>query len=200
MKLSVPIKIQGFTLLEVLIAMLIFAIGMLGLAGMQGVALKDNNDAYMRSQAVFFAYDMGDRIRANPAYWGDANIMQLNQVAGDTALLNTRNTVEAFGVYPFCSTDDPPASPVGTDPVPVSGFCSSQQLAQYDWYRVRTDIINALPNGALTITRLDPGDPIPVDDPAVADARSVLRIKVTWDMTNTAVSIALPSFTYDVRP
>ena len=195
MKLSVHIKIQGFTLLEVLIAMVIFAVGMLGLAGMQGVALKDNNDAYMRSQAVFFAYDMGDRIRANPGYW-DTNIMQVDASTGDAALLADKNIVEAFGVYPFCSTDDPPTAAVGTNP---PAFCTSQQLAEYDWYRVRTDIINALPNGVLTITRLDPGDPIGTD-PVVADGQSVLRVKVSWNMTNTAVSNIDPSFTYDVRP
>lgn len=197
MKLSVPIKIQGFTLLEVLIAMLIFAIGMLGLAGMQGVALKDNNDAYMRSQAVFFAYDMGDRIRANPAYWDISVIRDI--LNGKATLQGTRATVEAFGDYPFCSTDDPPADPVGTNP-PV--LCVSSLLAQYDWYRVRADIINALPNGALTITRLDPGDVIAADDPPLAGGFSVLRVKVSWDMTNTKteMSIDSPSFTYDVRP
>lgn len=56
---------EGFTLLEVLVTILIVAIGLLGLAGMQTAGLRNNNDAYMRSQATLMAYDMADRMRAN---------------------------------------------------------------------------------------------------------------------------------------
>ena len=179
------IKIQGFTLLEVLIAMLIFAIGMLGLAGMQGIALKDNNDAYMRSQAVFFAYDMGDRVRANPAYWDTLII----QAAGGVATLTAdKGVVEAYGVYPFCNTDDPPAAAAGANPV----SCTETQLARYDWYRMHTDIEDTLPGGGLAITKLA--------DPDGIVGKFVIRIVVSWNMTNTAVSNIDPSFTYDVRP
>jgi type IV pilus assembly protein PilV len=171
---------HGFTLLELLIAMVVFAIGMLGLAGMQGTALKDNNDAYMRSQAVFFAYDMGDRIRANPAFW-DTIIIQ--PPGGGATLTANRVIVEAFGTYPFCSTDDQPGVGAGANP---TVFCTPTQLAQYDWYRVRQDIIDALPNGALAITREIGTD--------------VIRVVVSWNMTNTTVNNIAPSFTYDVRP
>lgn len=61
---------QGFTLVEVLVSMVILAIGLLGLAALQGRALKDNQDAYFYSQANLLAYEMGDRIKANKAYWG----------------------------------------------------------------------------------------------------------------------------------
>tara|TARA_R110001583_G_scaffold173287_1_gene327195 strand:- start:40849 stop:41307 length:459 start_codon:yes stop_codon:yes gene_type:complete len=58
-------KQSGFTLLEVLITLVILAIGLLGLAGMQATGLKNNHSAYMRSQATQFAYDIADRMRAN---------------------------------------------------------------------------------------------------------------------------------------
>lgn len=57
---------QGFSLLEVLIALLVLAIGLLGLATLQTVGLKFNQESYLRSQAVLIAYDIIDRIRANP--------------------------------------------------------------------------------------------------------------------------------------
>lgn len=57
----------AFTLFEVLIAMLILSIGLLGLAGLQAAGMRNNNDAYMRSQASVLAYDMADRIRTNRA-------------------------------------------------------------------------------------------------------------------------------------
>ncbi|WP_455203805.1 type IV pilus modification protein PilV [Kaarinaea lacus] len=56
---------RGFTLIEVLIAIVVLAIGLLGLAGLQASSLKNNTSAYTRSQAQLLAYDMLDRLRAN---------------------------------------------------------------------------------------------------------------------------------------
>ena len=65
------IKQQGFTLLEVLIAVLVLSIGLIGLAGMQMLGVKNNNSATMRSQAVFLTQDISDRMRANIANAGN---------------------------------------------------------------------------------------------------------------------------------
>jgi len=56
---------HGFSLLEVLIAVLILSIGLLGLAALHATSLKANHGAYHKSQATFLAYDMIDRLRAN---------------------------------------------------------------------------------------------------------------------------------------
>lgn len=58
-------KTQGFTLIEVLIAMLVLAGGLLGLAALQTYTLRSNLAAYNRGQATQLLYDMSDRIRAN---------------------------------------------------------------------------------------------------------------------------------------
>ncbi len=55
----------GFTLLEILVAIVVLSIGLLGLAGLQAVSLNNNQTAYYRSIASQQAYDMADRIRAN---------------------------------------------------------------------------------------------------------------------------------------
>ncbi len=57
--------LNGFTLLEVLIALLILSIGLLGLAALQANSLKINHGALLRTQATFLTYDMMDRLRAN---------------------------------------------------------------------------------------------------------------------------------------
>lgn len=58
---------QGFTLLEVLVTMVVMALGLLGYAGLQVASLKNSASAYQRSQATILAYDMIDRMRANRA-------------------------------------------------------------------------------------------------------------------------------------
>ncbi len=50
----------GFTLIEVLITMLILAVGVLGVAALQFKALKYNHDALMRNQISFLAQDIAD--------------------------------------------------------------------------------------------------------------------------------------------
>ena len=62
---------QGFSLLEVLIAMLVLAVGLLGVAAMQMRGLQYSHDAYLRSQVSILAYDMADRIRLNRANSAD---------------------------------------------------------------------------------------------------------------------------------
>ena len=64
---SHPAPQTGFTLLEVLIALLVLSIGLLGLAGLQVQGLKYNHDAYVRSQGTYLAYDMFERMRLNAA-------------------------------------------------------------------------------------------------------------------------------------
>ncbi|PPD30682.1 MAG: type IV pilus modification protein PilV [Methylomonas sp.] len=55
----------GFSMIEVLVAVLVLAIGLLGVAAIQTVALKNNNSALQRSQATMLAYFMMDAMRAN---------------------------------------------------------------------------------------------------------------------------------------
>ncbi|MEE8264567.1 MAG: type IV pilus modification protein PilV [Gammaproteobacteria bacterium] len=58
-------KSAGFTLLEVLVALFVLSVGLLGLASLQAQALRYNHNAYLRSVATQQAYDIADRIRAN---------------------------------------------------------------------------------------------------------------------------------------
>lgn len=69
---------EGFTLIEVLVAVVIFSFGLLGIAGLMTISVRNNNNGYLRSQANFLVENMVDRMRANPvalwagAYDGDA--------------------------------------------------------------------------------------------------------------------------------
>lgn len=57
---------SGFTLVEVLVAVLVLSIGLLGLAALQMTGLKNNQGAHLRSIAAIQLQAMADRMRANP--------------------------------------------------------------------------------------------------------------------------------------
>ena len=62
---ALPWRQSGMTLIEVLVAVLILAVGLLGAAVIQLNALTYTDSSRMISQASFIAYDMLDRVRAN---------------------------------------------------------------------------------------------------------------------------------------
>ncbi len=55
----------GVTLVEVLVAVLVMGVGMLGVTGLQMQSMQSSRAALLRSEAVQLAHDMMDRIRAN---------------------------------------------------------------------------------------------------------------------------------------
>ncbi len=57
----------GFSMVELLVAVLVMGIGVLGVTGLQVVSLQNNRAALQQADATQLAYDMLDRIRANPA-------------------------------------------------------------------------------------------------------------------------------------
>ena len=61
------IKFQlGFSMIEILVSILILAFGLLGLAALQAVAMKNSHSAYYRNQATIMAHEIIDRMRAKP--------------------------------------------------------------------------------------------------------------------------------------
>lgn len=66
---------RGVTLIEVLVAMLVFSVGLIGAAGLMAMAARSNQAAYLRTQVTFLAQNMAERMQANPiGVWnGDYN-------------------------------------------------------------------------------------------------------------------------------
>lgn len=110
---------QGFTLIEILVAIVVLAIGLLGLAGLQANGLKFNNSAYQRSVASMLAYDMLDRIRAN----------RDGLIAG-----NYNDHGPGDGAFP-------------SNPGCINSGCSTANLADYDVFDWGQQLGNLLPSG-----------------------------------------------------
>jgi type IV pilus assembly protein PilV len=92
---------RGASLIEVLVAVLILGIGMLGIAAMQATALSNSQSSIERTQAVMHTYSIFDSMRANrdaaltngfsPA--GDTGMMCAPPVGGNTAANEVRRWV-----------------------------------------------------------------------------------------------------------
>jgi type IV pilus assembly protein PilV len=117
---------SGFTLLEVLIALLVMSIGLLGIGKMMIMSARANDSAYMRSQATALGYTILDAMRANR----QAAIVQ----GYDTAL----------GVFP---------GPVACGTT-VAAACNSGQQAQNDLAQWGTSLAAQLPGGVGSVTTL----------------------------------------------
>jgi type IV pilus assembly protein PilV len=76
---------RGVSLIEVLIAVLIFSIGLIGLASLMMMAARSNHAAYQRTQVTFLADGMADRMRSNPlGLWNGSYNEKKYPVSGST--------------------------------------------------------------------------------------------------------------------
>jgi type IV pilus assembly protein PilV len=113
---------RGISLIEVMMAVLIFSIGLIGLASLMVMATRSNHAAYLRTQVVFLANSMAGRMSANPVgVWkGDYN---------STA-------------YPVSASSSSCGSGAACDP---------DALATYDQSAWSTQLKTFLPNPVATI-------------------------------------------------
>jgi type IV pilus assembly protein PilV len=110
-------------LIEVLTTILVVSFGLIGLAGMGVVGLKNNHMSYMRSIATQQAYDMADRMRSN---LGDTS----GGVKG-----GSYNSISGAGSNPGC----------------IATGCTYTQLAAYDQYAWNAANAALLPQGVGTV-------------------------------------------------
>jgi type IV pilus assembly protein PilV len=114
-------NIKGFTLIEVLVSLFVLSVGLLGLAALQATSIASNSDSYARTQATLIAYDIVDKMRANPAA----------VASGDYDVRTTADAAAKFSDYKSCLA----ASTCICDGAGAS--CDSATLALYDlgtWY------------------------------------------------------------------
>ena len=123
---------RGFTLLEVLVALLLFSLGLIGLAGLLTVSVKTNQSAYLRTQATFLAQAMADRMHANSlGLWGTNYNL---------------NSISAPG-----SVSGATAAPTTCTPSGSPTTCSPSDLAARDKAMFQYQLNTYLPNASVGI-------------------------------------------------
>jgi type IV pilus assembly protein PilV len=132
------VREAGFSLVEVLVAMLVASLGILALAVLLQASTRYAKIGQLRATATLLASDIADRIRANPA-GSEAG-------TGDYDL-----TDEAFP-----SPLPPPHSPCSSD-----APCDSASLAQLDLARWAARVRATLPQGSAWIRAYPAKPPAP---------------------------------------
>lgn len=116
-------KSEGFSLIEVMIAILIMSLGLLGVASTLLVSLRSASSNYLKQQAVQYTYDITDRMRANAG------------VAHDPSSANPYITALS--------------APSATAPSPncSATACNAAQMAAYDIWQWKSLLQHNLPGG-----------------------------------------------------
>lgn len=117
---------QGFGLIEVLVALLVLSIGILGYAGLQLQAINSTEVAHYRTQAIAIADDLAERIAANPE--------------SEAVYLDT----DKWKLQQFPST-----MPSGWDKC-ISSACTSTEMAENDILQIGTQAAQLLPGGQVS--------------------------------------------------
>ena len=130
---------RGITLIEALIALLILALGVLGLAAVQARMLVETRTTNSRATAIRLIADLADRIRINKAGAQPATPGALSLYSDAAA-----------GTF-----TDPATMTAPTD-CSTATNCSSAQQAAYDVWAWRTEVASSLMNGRASISQVSP--------------------------------------------
>ncbi|NNC69082.1 MAG: type IV pilus modification protein PilV [Gammaproteobacteria bacterium] len=153
---------KGFTLMEVLVALAVLSIGLLGMAGMQLFSMKSSHSAYLQSQASYFAYDLIDKMRANPVGFGNGNY--------ESAL----STIP--GSFTNCQT--------------TTATCSPDQLAAFELTQWKC-ALGSYENDPVCIAPLNMTTVLPNGDGSVVRNGVDVTVTVQWQEGSNTESIMI---------
>lgn len=125
-------RVRGVSLIEVLISILLSAIGLLALAGANVASIRYSKMSQYRGTATALASDLAERMRANkaglPSYGYTAT-----DFAGQSSAVGADTSCETYGVT----------------------ACTAASLASYDLNTWRAVVRNQLPQGSVYVSVVD---------------------------------------------
>lgn len=153
---------SGFTLVEILVALLVLSIGLLGLAALQLTSFQFNTDSYLRTQTTFSAYDIVDRMRINPTGLDAGNYDVTSSANADSKVTSYQGCSGSGGA---CNCDGAAAS------------CSAANLALYDlgrWYAKLDETLPGANTRRATISRT---------------SANLVTITINWNERDVPISL-----------
>ena len=164
-------KAKGFTLIEVLVAIVVLSFGMLGMVGMQAFALQANRDARIQTQAVVLARDLAEMMRGN-------KVVSTKTTAATNPYLGSFSSPLTLATPSYCLN----TSNAGTGCTSITDIASAEMT---DWL-ARVDA--ELP-GARIVVCLDgvpyDSEGLPKWDCTPSSANEIIAIKIGWTRNST---------------
>jgi type IV pilus assembly protein PilV len=190
---------RGFSLVEVLVAIVVICVGLLGIAKLQALSLSNTTTARMRSLAALQAASLASAMHSNRQYWANtpptsivvtSNAPAAPTIVSSDAAMGAVATADLAAAFP-----GPPQNCVGNAaPGPV---CPALNLAAFDLAWWLTSLNALLPN---------PGAIINCSNAAPA----ACTIQITWSENAVAMSsqqtnaagqqFQTPTYTLHVEP
>jgi type IV pilus assembly protein PilV len=185
---------RGFSLIEVLVALIVVSVGLLGIAKMQAVAYSSTGVAGKRSLAAIEAASLASSMHANRAYWAVSGIAPLSTTI--TGAVVTASTDAALAAAP------PNCAVVGAQ-------CTPSALAAYDLDFGATSWAASLQAllGTSDQATIACANPAPVNQPVTC------TVTITWSENQVAINsqeaaaanigpsaLQLPSYTLYIEP
>ena len=124
---------RGFSMIEVLVTMLIVSLALLGTAGLQAYSMRLNQGGQFRTQAVFLAADLAERIEANRA--AAVNLGAYVVAPSNAAVLPST----------ACLAGQPP--------------CNAAALAAFDLSQWQNAVAASLPQASWSVAQTVAGNP-----------------------------------------
>jgi type IV pilus assembly protein PilV len=185
---ALRIRNGGFSLVEVLVALVVISVGMLGIAKIQALAYASTGTAAARSIAAIQASSLASAMRANRDYW---------TTAGATAT----QTITTSAGSVATSTDGTLLTATNCN----GTACNSPNLvAAYDLQSWATALNTALPGSSSTVTCTPPTLATPAEP---AGYPVGCTIQITWTERNIGVNtqsqgttMSAPTYTLYVEP
>ncbi len=170
-------KQQGVGMIEVLITLVILAVGLLGVASLQFIGSFNNKEALARTQAVMVAQQMSERLRASTvsSQVTDGFVVHNNYFDDDIYNFNNLSCPNTSSDYD-CFCKQIPAD----IPNCQTGNCDSSELAIFDAYQMSCSMVRSNPNATMAVS-CDDSD---ISDSDSCTAGSIHTIMITWPVQN----------------
>lgn len=125
---------RGFSLIEAMVALLVITIGLLGVAGLQALAINNTHRASLRSIAALEASSMAAYLESNTSYWSSQS------VTSSVTVVPLNGLVSFQGVGGSTMTNNLPTSCTTT-------ACTKVQIAAWDLHNWGAELGKQLPAG-----------------------------------------------------
>jgi len=163
-------RVRGFTLVEVMVAIIIIAIGSLGIAKMQALALSSTGASRSRALAAIEASSLAASMHANRAYWSASTSVPGTitvATSGGTGTASSSSATMATALSSVAGTNCPTTATMGSK---LSCYCASGysapcsgtyiNMAASDLYDWGQSLASLLPTSTATVNCTETDVPI----------------------------------------